>query len=65
MTTSSDNRTPDTSRPEAKNWLEVSSQLSTIATVKFGDWIDAQLKVLEESQKRFITNRSIAKSLRR
>lgn len=65
MTTSSDNRTPSAARPEAKNWQEVSSYLSTVATVKFGDWIDEQLKSLEESQKRFVTHRSIAKSLRR
>jgi len=64
MTTSSDNRTPSAPRPEAKNWSEVSSQLLPTATEKFADWLDTKLQELEESQKRFITGRSLAKSLR-
>lgn len=64
MTTSSENGTPSASRPEAKNWHEVSCQFSTLATVKFGDWMDEQLRKLEESQSRFVTHRSLAKSLR-
>ncbi len=65
MTTSSDNRTPSAPRPEAKNWSEVSSRLLPAATEKFAEWLDAKLEELEKSQKRFITSRSLAKSLRR
>jgi len=65
MTTSSDNKIPSVPRPEAKNWLALSSQFGALATDKFADWIDAQLHVLEESQKRFVTAQTIAKSLRR
>lgn len=65
MTTSSDNKTPSVPRPEAKNWHDLSSQFAPTATEKFAAWIDAQLLVLEESQKQFVTRRTIAKSLRR
>jgi len=65
MTTSSDNRTPSASRPEARNWSEVSNQLLPTETEKFADWLDVKLQELEESQKRFVTGRSLAKSLRR
>jgi hypothetical protein len=65
MTTSSNNQTPSLVRPEAKNWHELSSLMTAHATEKFADWIDAQLVIMEESQKRFVTRQAVAKSLRR
>lgn len=65
MTTSSDNKTPSTMRPEAKHWHELSCQLMPAETEKFAHWVDTQLRGLELAQKRFITNRSLVKSLRR
>jgi len=65
MTTSSDNKTPSVPRPEAKNWHDLSNQFAATATEKFAGWIDAQLQLLEDSQKRFVTRQTIAKSLRR
>ena len=37
----------------------------TSSLQRFGDWIDAQLMILEEQQSRFVTGRSRLKSLRR
>ncbi len=65
MTTSSDNRSKPASRPEAKNWLEISSQIDKTAAEKLGEWLDEQLKQLEASQLKFVTTQSTAKSLRR
>ncbi|MGV3485661.1 MAG: hypothetical protein ACO1RT_14690 [Planctomycetaceae bacterium] len=65
MTTSSDNKNPAVPRPEAKHWHELSDRLATTQTEKFAGWLDAQLLVMEESQKRFISRGSLLKSLRR
>ena len=65
MTTSSDNKTPAATRPEAKNWHELSDRFAATETEKLAAWLDVQLIVLEESQKRFISRRSLVKSLRR
>lgn len=37
----------------------------TSSLERFGDWIDAQLMILEAEQSRFVTDRSMLKSLRR
>lgn len=37
----------------------------TSSLERFEDWIDAQLMILEEQQSRFVTDRSMLKSLRR
>lgn len=67
MPTSSDNnsKTPAVPHPETNHWSELSDRLSAAATAPLSDWLDAQLAVLEKSQERFITGRSLLKSLRR
>jgi|GEM_PF-1272859 len=67
MPTSSDNnsKTPAATRPEANHWSELSDRLPVASTGPLSDWLDAQLVVLEKSQERFITGRSLLKSLRR
>jgi hypothetical protein len=65
MTTSNANSTSATSRPEAKNWQELTRQFAPESTLNFAAWLDAQLIALEESQKKFVTNRTLIKSLRR
>ncbi len=64
MTTSSDNRSPAAPDPHGEHWVELSRRLP--ASVQTLDaWFDGQLAVLEKKQARFITKRSLKKSLRR
>lgn len=67
MTTSSDNdsKSPLVPRPAVNHWSELSDRLPLASTEHFGAWFDTQLAVLEKSQQRFITGRSLMKSLRR
>ncbi len=65
MTTSSDQTASAKTRPEAKNWLEMTSQMSKPATIEFGHWLDGQLIALEARYERFVTKGSLAKKLRR
>ncbi len=67
MPTSSDNnsKTPAAPRPEINHWSELSARLTVAATEPLSNWLDAQLADLEKSQERFITGRSLLKSLRR
>jgi hypothetical protein len=67
MTTSSDpnGKAPPTNGVAVTHWQELSQRLPKTATERLSDWIDAQLADLEKSQERFMTGRSIMKSLRR
>jgi hypothetical protein len=67
MTTSSDNnsKSPLAPRPVENHWSELSDRLPAASTRQLGDWLDIQLAVLEKMQERFITGRSLLKSLRR
>jgi hypothetical protein len=67
MTTSSDNnsKSPLSSRTPVNHWTELSDRLPAASTERFGNWFDIQLAVLEKSQERFVTGRSLMKSLRR
>lgn len=73
MTTSSDHsghggKPPDLNsppRPRDAAWRELADSIPHEATEQLGVWIDAQLAVLEKQQERFVTNRTLVKSLRR
>ncbi len=67
MTTSSDNnsKSPLAPRPAVNHWTELSERLPVASTERLSDWLDVQLAVLEKSQQRFVTGRSLMKSLRR
>jgi hypothetical protein len=67
MTTSSDpnGKAPPTVGVAVTHWQELSERLPKTATERLSDWIDDQLAALEKSQERFMTGRSILKSLRR
>ncbi len=64
MTTSSDNRTPAVPRPDGQHWEELTRRLPE-SIQHLDAWFDGQLAVLEKKQARFITQRSLKKSLRR
>jgi hypothetical protein len=67
MTTSSDHNSKSAAatRPNGTHWQELTERLPETAAQQLSDWIDAQLAALEKSQERFMTGRSILKSLRR
>jgi hypothetical protein len=66
MTTSSDHNSKSAAATTSGgHWRELTDRLPATKTVQFSDWIDAQLAALEKSQERFMTSRSILKSLRR
>jgi len=67
MTTSSDHNSKAATavKPSGTHWQELTDRLPSAATEQLGDWIDTQLAVLEKAQERFMTGRSIMKSLRR
>lgn len=67
MTTSSDNnsQSPSAPRPKANHWNALSNRLPAASTEHLSDWFDTQFAILEKSQERFITGRSLLKSLRR
>ncbi len=64
MTTSSDNRTPSVPRVAGEHWDELTRRLPK-SVERLDAWFDGQLAVLEKKQARFITKRSLKKSLRR
>ena len=68
MATSSDSNSKSPLVPRAAandHWVELSDRLPVAKTEQLGAWFDTQLAVLEQSQQRFITGRSLLKSLRR
>lgn len=67
MTTSSDHNSKSAAatRPTGTHWQELTDRLPANAVQQLSDWIDEQLSALEKSQQRFVTGRSILKSLRR
>jgi hypothetical protein len=67
MTTSSDHnsKSPLAPRPSVNHWSELSDRLPVASTADLSNWFDTQLAVLEKSQERFVTGRSLMKSLRR
>jgi hypothetical protein len=67
MATSSDSnsKSPLVPRAAASHWVELSDRLPAAKTEQLGAWFDTQLAVLEKAQERFITGRSLLKSLRR
>jgi hypothetical protein len=64
-TSSNSNKSPLVPRTAADHWVDLSDRLPAAKTEQFGAWFDTQLAVLEQSQQRFITGRSLLKSLRR
>jgi hypothetical protein len=66
MTTSSDHNSKSAAATSpGGHWQELTDRLPASKAEQFSDWIDAQLAALEKSQERFMTSRSILKSLRR
>lgn len=67
MTTSSDHNSKSAAatRPNGTHWKELTDRLPATAALQLSEWIDEQLAALEKSQERFMTGRSILKSLRR
>lgn len=46
-------------------WRELADSIPREATELLDEWMDAQLAVMESQQERFVTNRTLLKSLRR
>lgn len=67
MTTSSNHHGDTTAAKGAtrSHWHELTLRLPKQPVDELGDWFDEQLAALEKSQERFMTGRSILKSLRR
>lgn len=67
MTTSSDHNSNPAAvvQPRAAHWEALTARLPAVAKRQLSDWMDEQLALLEQSQARFMTNRSRMKSLRR
>lgn len=64
MTTSSDHRTPPP-QPSGEHWYELTATLPEKSTEALGDWLDNELRMLEDELERFVTPQSLRKSLRR
>lgn len=67
MTTSSDHNSKSAAATSSSgtHWQELTDRLPATAAQQLSEWIDEQLSALEKSQERFMTGRSIMKSLRR
>ncbi len=67
MTTSSDNESHIPAKPELQSdsWTAIADHLVATSLESFSLWMDDQLKALELAQAKFVTRRTVIKSLRR
>ncbi len=65
MTTSSEHSVPSAPRPDGRHWSELTATLSNDSVVMLDQWIDEDLRRLEDELDRFVTPNSLHQNLYR
>ncbi len=65
MTTSSEQSIPSAPRPDGRHWSELTATLNEDSVLVLDQWIDEDLRRLEEDLERFVSPNSLQKNLRR
>ena len=64
MTTSSEQSIPSAPRPSGDHWGELTATLCQDSVLVFDEWIDGELRRLEDELDRFVSPNSLKKNLR-